>query len=52
MPFLYALMQVVLSISISEAYTGFILTSPFMNVLGNLLKYYYEASLKLWYWFH
>lgn len=38
MPFLNALMQAALSIRISKAYTGFTFTSPFMKVLGNLLK--------------
>lgn len=52
MPLLNALMQAVLSISISKAYTAFTLTAPFMNISGNLLKHYYMTSLKLCYWFH
>lgn len=49
MLFLNALMQAALSI---KAYTGFTLSSPFMNVLGNLRKDYYKTSLKLCYCFH
>lgn len=52
MPLLNALMQAVLSISISKACTGFTLTAAFMNISGNLLKHYYMTSLKLCYWFH